>query len=97
MAAPGGGRRRPGRWIDVTFSAPKSVSTVWALGDPWQREQIEQAHGRAVEQTVHYLRERVPVVRRRYSGQVVEEQAKNMIATDYRHTTRTRSLWRPGS
>ncbi len=77
----GGGR------IDVTFSAPKSVSTVWALGDPWQREQIEQAHARAVEQTVLYLRERVPVVRRRYSGQVVEEQAKDVIATEYRHAT----------
>jgi conjugative relaxase-like TrwC/TraI family protein len=80
----GGGR---GGGIDVTFSAPKSVSTVWALGDPWQREQIEQAHGRAVEQTVLYLRERVPVVRRRYSGQVVEEHAKDVIATEYRHTT----------
>jgi conjugative relaxase-like TrwC/TraI family protein len=80
----GGGR---GGGIDVTFSAPKSVSTVWALGDPWQREQIEQAHGRAVEQTIHHLREQVPVVRRRYSGQVVEEHAKDMIATEYRHTT----------
>ena len=43
----GGGR---GGGIDVTFSAPKSVSVVWALGDPWQREQIEAAHARAVEQ-----------------------------------------------
>jgi conjugative relaxase-like TrwC/TraI family protein len=80
----GGGR---GGGIDVTFSAPKSVSTVWALGDSWQREQIEQAHGRAVEQTIHHLREQVPVVRRRYSGQVVEEHAKDVIATEYRHTT----------
>ena len=80
----GGGR---GGGIDVTFSAPKSVSTVWALGDPWQREQIEQAHARAVEQTIHHLREQVPVVRRRYSGQVVEEHAKDVIATEYRHTT----------
>ena len=80
----GGGR---GGGIDVTFSAPKSVSTVWALGDPWQREQIEQAHGRAVEQAIHHLREQVPVVRRRYSGQVVEEHAKDVIATEYRHTT----------
>jgi conjugative relaxase-like TrwC/TraI family protein len=61
----GGGR---GGGIDVTFSAPKSVSTVWALGDPWQRAQIEQAHASAVEQTILYLREQVPVVRRRYSG-----------------------------
>jgi hypothetical protein len=29
----------------------------------------------------------VPVVRRRYSGQVVEERAKDVIATEYRHTT----------
>ena len=80
----GGGR---GGGIDVTFSAPKSVSTVWALGDPWQREQIAQAHARAVEQTVRHLREQVPVVRRRYGGQVVEEHAKDVIATEYRHTT----------
>jgi conjugative relaxase-like TrwC/TraI family protein len=80
----GGGR---GGGIDVTFSAPKSVSTVWALGDPWQREQIEAAHARAVESTVRYLREQVPVVRRRYGGQVVEEHAKDVIAAEYRHTT----------
>jgi conjugative relaxase-like TrwC/TraI family protein len=80
----GGGR---GGGIDVTFSAPKSVSTVWALGDPWQRGQIEAAHARAVESTVRYLREQVPVVRRRYDGQVVEEHAKDVIAAEYRHTT----------
>ncbi len=71
----------------MTFSAPKSVSVVWALGDPWQREQIEEAHARAVERSMAYLKERVPVVRRRYGGQVVEEPAKDVIATAYRHTT----------
>jgi conjugative relaxase-like TrwC/TraI family protein len=80
----GGGR---GGGIDGTFSAPKSVSVVWALTDPWQRGQIEQAHANAVELAVGYLRERVPVVRRRYSGQIVEELAKDMIAVEYRHTT----------
>jgi conjugative relaxase-like TrwC/TraI family protein len=80
----GGGR---GGGIDVTFSAPKSVSTVWALGDPWQREQIEGAHARAVESAVAYMREWVPVVRRRYGGQAVEEHAKDLIAVEYRHTT----------
>src|ERR1700691_1205613 len=80
----GGGR---GGGIDVTFSAPKSVSTVWALGDPWQREQIEGAHARAVESTVRYLREQVPVVRRRYGVQLVEEHANDVIAAEYRHTT----------
>ena len=80
----GGGR---GGGIDVTFSAPKSVSTVWALGDPWQRGEVEAAHARAVESTVRYLREQVPLVRRRYDGQVVEEHAKDVIAAEYRHTT----------
>jgi hypothetical protein len=71
----GGGR---GGGIDVTFSAPKSVSVVWALTDPWQRGAIEQAHTCAVERSMAYLREQVPVVRRRYSGQVVEEPARDV-------------------
>ncbi|MBA3807952.1 MAG: relaxase domain-containing protein [Solirubrobacterales bacterium] len=33
------------------------------------------------------MREHVPVVRRRYSGQVVEEPAKDLIAAEYQHTT----------
>ncbi len=84
---PAGSDGSRGGGIDVTFSAPKSVSVVWALGDPWQREQIEEAHAKAVERSMSYLKERVPLVRRRYGGQVVEEQAKDVIATAYRHTT----------
>jgi conjugative relaxase-like TrwC/TraI family protein len=80
----GGGR---GGGIDATFSAPKSVSVVWALADPWQREQIEQAHAQAVEHAIGYMRERVPLVRRKYHGQVVEELADDLIAVEYRHTT----------
>jgi hypothetical protein len=72
----GGGR---GGGIDVTFSAPKSVSVAWALADSWQRELIETAHARAVEQAVAYMRERVPLVRRRYDGQVVEEHAGDVF------------------
>jgi conjugative relaxase-like TrwC/TraI family protein len=83
-AGPDGAR---GGGIDGVFSAPKSVSTVWALADPWQREQLEQAHANAVEQTVAYMREHVPVVRRRYGAEVVEEPAKDLIAVEYRHTT----------
>jgi hypothetical protein len=68
-------------------SAGVFIVGSWALGDPWQREQIEAAHARAVESTVRYLREQVPVVRRRYDGQVVEEHAEDVIAAEYRHTT----------
>ncbi|HME01466.1 MAG TPA: MobF family relaxase [Solirubrobacteraceae bacterium] len=84
---PAGADGSRGGGIDVTFSAPKSVSVVWALADPWQRERLQAAHERAVARTVGYLRERVPVVRRRYEGQVVEELAKDVLATAYLHTT----------
>jgi conjugative relaxase-like TrwC/TraI family protein len=76
-----------GGGIDGVFSAPKSVSTTWALADPWQREQIEKAHTNAVERAVAHMRENVGVVRRRYGGEVVEEPAKDLIAVEYRHTT----------
>ncbi len=58
---PSGADGSRGGGIDVTFSAPKSVSVVWALGDPWQREQIEEAHTRAVERSMSYLKRDRPV------------------------------------
>lgn len=80
----GGGR---GGGIDVTFSAPKSVSVVWALSDQEGREAIEAAHTQAVAETVTYMRERVPLVRRRRDNQVIEQCARDVVAAEYRHTT----------
>ena len=80
----GGGR---GGGIDLTFSAPKSVSAVWALGDESQRRDMEAAHAAAVAEAMAHLTETVPTVRRRYSGQVVEEPAREVVAAEYRHTT----------
>jgi conjugative relaxase-like TrwC/TraI family protein len=80
----GGGR---GGGIDLTFSAPKSVSVRWALGDERERSDIEAAHAAAVSETIGHLTREVPVVRRRYGGAVVEEPARELIAAEYRHTT----------
>jgi conjugative relaxase-like TrwC/TraI family protein len=80
----GGGR---GGGIDVTFSPPKSVSTIWATSDEHQRSELEAAHGAAVTAAVRYLTEVVPTVRRRYYGKVVEEAAIDLLAAEYRHTT----------
>jgi conjugative relaxase-like TrwC/TraI family protein len=80
----GGGR---GGGVDVTFSAPKSVSVEWALGDEETRRSIETAHTAAVRETLRYIVETVPTVRRRYEGVVVEECAQDLIAAEYRHTT----------
>ena len=83
-----GGRGRRSRRRDrCDVQRPEVGLDGLGARGPWQREQIEAAHARAVEQTVRYLREQVPVVRRRYDGQVVEEHAKDVIAAEYRHTT----------
>src|ERR1700680_4488422 len=75
-----GGWLRPegagGGWgggIDLTFSAPKSVSAVWALGGEARRRDMEAAHAAAVSEAMAHLTETVPTVRRRYGGQIVEE------------------------
>jgi conjugative relaxase-like TrwC/TraI family protein len=91
---------RSGRWlrqagsngargggIDLTFSAPKSISAVWALADESQRREIEAAHAAAVNETIAHLTDTVPTVRRRSHGQVFEEPARDVVAAEYRHTT----------
>jgi conjugative relaxase-like TrwC/TraI family protein len=91
---------RSGRWlrqagsngargggIDLTFSAPKSVSAVWALADESQRREIEAAHAAAVSETIAHLTDTVPTVHRRSHGQVFEEPARDVVAAEYRHTT----------
>ncbi len=78
------GRRAGG--IDLTFSAPKSVSAVWALGSEDQRAGVELAHGRAVSRALEHLRTEVPVVREGAGGQVVST-AGDVLAAEFRHTT----------
>jgi len=76
-----------GGGIDLTFSAPKSVSAVWALGDRAERLRLEAAHAEAVARTVSHLLVTVPAVRRRREGKVIEELARDLVAAEYRHTT----------
>jgi conjugative relaxase-like TrwC/TraI family protein len=76
-----------GGGIDVTFSAPKSVSVSWALGDESERRAIEQAHHAAVDQAIRHMTETVGTVRRSYAGNVVEQPARELIAAEYLHTT----------
>ena len=40
---------------DLTFSAPKSVSTLWALGDARTGEVVAAAHDAAVKAALGYL------------------------------------------
>jgi len=73
--------------IDVTFSAPKSVSIAWALGD--QRAALEAAHHAAVEAAVSYLRETVELTVRYDAavGEAVPARAAHVHAAEFMHTT----------
>jgi conjugative relaxase-like TrwC/TraI family protein len=82
-----GANGQRGGGIDVTFSAPKSVSVTWALGDERERRMIEQAHRAAVDQAIGYMTETVGTVRRHRAGEVIEEPARELIAAEYLHTT----------
>jgi conjugative relaxase-like TrwC/TraI family protein len=74
--------------IDATFSAPKSVSAVWALAAPGLRERIEEAHERAIDRALAYSLEHVKMVRERIDQQtVIHARARRLVATSWRHTT----------
>jgi len=75
-----------GGGVDLTFSAPKSVSAVWAIGNRTQRQDMEAAHAAAVESALAYVRGNVATVRRRVGGRLMEETARDLIAAEYRHT-----------
>jgi len=74
--------------IDATFSAPKSVSAVWALASPQLRAGIEAAQERAVDAALAHATEFVPMVRRRVDREtVLRETPAELLATSWRHTT----------
>ncbi len=83
-----GGSGEASAAIDATFSAPKSVSAVWALADPGSRERIEVALETAVDRALAYATGQVSMVRRRVGrGTVVHEKPAGLVATSWRHTT----------
>jgi len=69
---------------DLTFSAPKSVSIVWAGGDTQQKQEIELAHQRAVEAAFNYM-EANTFTRRGHDGEI-HEDAK-LVASRFNHFT----------
>ncbi|MGN6872043.1 MAG: MobF family relaxase [Solirubrobacteraceae bacterium] len=74
--------------LDATFSAPKSVTAVWAIADPQLRERIETAHETAIDRALSYATRQVPMLRRRISQDtVVHEKAAGLVATSWRHST----------
>jgi conjugative relaxase-like TrwC/TraI family protein len=78
-----GGRSRVAAF-DLTFSAPKSVSVLFAVGDPALGRALVEAHEAAVAAAVGYLeREACGVRRGRGGGR--REAGKGFVAAAYRH------------
>src|SRR4051794_38964197 len=69
--------------FDLTFSAPKSVSVLYALGDT---EIVRAAHDHAAKEAFAYLERNAASVRRGHGGTVVLE-ADGFAAAAFRHRT----------
>jgi conjugative relaxase-like TrwC/TraI family protein len=77
-------KRRPG--FDITFSAPKSASVLYALGDDATRRAIRGAHDAAVADAMAYL-ERVACKVRRGRGGAQQLDAGGFVSAVFRQRT----------
>ncbi|HLB21836.1 MAG TPA: MobF family relaxase [Solirubrobacteraceae bacterium] len=72
--------------VDMTFSAPKSVSALWAVSSPYERARIEAVHSRAVAGAVARVERDVELVRTRREGTLQWQKAKRLVAAEFVHT-----------
>ncbi|MEO8691985.1 MAG: MobF family relaxase, partial [Acidimicrobiales bacterium] len=72
--------------FDLTFSAPKSVSVLWALGDPGVNLAVRDAHQHAVDAALGYIERNAAFTRRGHGG-VEVIPTKGLIAAGFRHRT----------
>lgn len=70
--------------FDLTFSPPKSVSTVWGVADAPTQALIAQAHHAAMRDTIALLEERVAATRIGRGG-VARMPVVGVIATAFDH------------
>lgn len=73
---------------DMTYSAPKSVSVMWALSPEVDRAKIEAAHRSAVSVATRHLEDNHALTRRGKGGAIREPVAGLTIARFHHHTSR---------
>jgi conjugative relaxase-like TrwC/TraI family protein len=78
-----GGRSKVAAF-DLTFSAPKSVSVLFAIGEPALAGALVEAHEQAVNAALSYLEREACRVRRGRGG-VRRETGEGFVAAAYRH------------
>jgi conjugative relaxase-like TrwC/TraI family protein len=84
---PAGGNGTRVAGIDMTFSAPKSVSALWAVGSPYERARIEAAHVAAVASALGRTERDVELVRTRTGGELRWQRAQRLVAAEFVHTS----------
>jgi conjugative relaxase-like TrwC/TraI family protein len=72
--------------FDLVFSAPKSVSLLYALGGEEAQLAVARAHAAAWQAALSYLEDEACVTRRGRNG-VVREHAEGYVAAAYQHRT----------
>ncbi len=88
LTAIGGKNQNHAAGWDVTFSAPKSVSVLWALSDADKRPAIEQAQRVAVATATKHLEHTAAFARRGKGGAIREPTAGLTLAKFDHHTSR---------
>ncbi|MFJ2194189.1 MobF family relaxase [Kitasatospora sp. NPDC087861] len=83
--AEGGAQKEAVAGFDLVFSAPKSVSVLWALGSEEVRRAVEQAHEQAVADTLAWLEAEAVMTRTGFGGIAQEHVQGGLIATRFRH------------
>ena len=70
----------------LTFSPPKSVSALWAVGDQPTADQVLAAHDAAVAASLAFLEEHAAFTRRGHNG-VLQVDTEGLIAAGFVHRT----------
>lgn len=76
--------REPVAGFDLTFSAPKSVSALWALSGPQLQQAIHQAHQQAVNETMAWVEQEF-IQSRSGKGGVAHVPVRGLIASMFDH------------
>jgi conjugative relaxase-like TrwC/TraI family protein len=80
------GSRRPCAAYDLTFSPPKSVSALWAIGDHDTASAVEAAHDAAITSVIDWIEREAAWTRTGRNG-VNHEPVEGLIVSRWQHRT----------
>ena len=71
--------------IDLTFSAPKGVSVLWAIAPKSVRRTIQRCHNRAVRRALRFLESELLSLRRGKQG--IHQHSCELVAALFQHSS----------